>query len=343
MKPNSAFRVRQQLQLEWGAAGPLLAEASRCAGDPLPLLPILRAAPDPAPVPGTGNTLALWEFLAALAAEDLTAARAVEPHLDAAAILAQAGVQLPAGTTWGVFAAESSGTRLEAKPNNDGGAWLLSGTKPWCSLAAQLDHAVVTAHVDGGRRAFAVDLTQPAVTVEPAEWISRGLAGVPSGPVSFQQAVATPVGGTDWYLRRPGFAWGGIGVAACWFGGAVGLFRTLRTAATSRTPDQLALAWLGEADRLLAAGADVLAAAAAAVDAGAAGAVQAHRVRGQIAAICSRMLEICGHALGPAPLVWDEQHARRVADLTVYLRQHHASRDDAALGALVLEQQEPAW
>lgn len=342
MEPNSAFRVRQQLRLEWGAAGPLLAEASRCAGDPLPLLPILRAEPAAVPVPGSGETLALWEFLAALAAEDLTAARTVEPHLDAAAILAQAGMQLPAGTTWGVFAAESAGTRLDAK-NNDGGAWLLSGTKPWCSLAAHLDHAVVTAHVDGGRRAFAVDLTQPAVSVESASWISRGLAAVPSGPAAFDQAVAVPVGGTDWYLHRPGFAWGGIGVAACWFGGAVGLFRTLRTAATSRTPDQLALAWLGEADRLLATGADVLAAAAAAVDAGAAAAVQAHRVRGQIAAICSRMLEICGHALGPGPLVWDEPHARRVADLTVYLRQHHSSRDDAALGALVLEQAEPAW
>ncbi|MGW6173660.1 acyl-CoA dehydrogenase [Arthrobacter sp. NPDC055138] len=343
MKENSAFRVRQQPRLEWGAAGPLLAEASRCAGDPLPLLPILRAAPAPAPVPGSGNTLALWEFLAALAAEDLTAARAVEPHLDAAAILAQARVESPAGTTWGVFAAESSGTRLEAKPNNDGGAWLLSGTKPWCSLAAQLDRAVVTAHVEGGRRAFAVDLTQPAVTVEPAEWISRGLAAVPSGPVSFQQAAGTPVGGTDWYLHRPGFAWGGIGVAACWFGGAVGLFRTLRAAATSRPPDQLALAWLGEADRLLAAGADVLAAAAGAVDDGAAGAVQAHRVRGQIAAVCSRMLEICGHALGPAPMVWDEQHARRMADLSVYIRQHHAVRDDAALGTIMMEQGESEW
>jgi hypothetical protein len=87
----------------------------------------------------------------------------------------------------------------------------------------------------------------------------------------------------------------------------------------------------------------VLAAAAAAVDAGAAGAVQAHRVRGQIASVCSRMLEICGHALGPAPMVWDEQHARRAADLSVYIRQHHASRDDAAIGAMVMEQGESEW
>ena len=44
-----------------------------------------------------------------------------------------------------------------------------------------------------------------------------------------------------------------------------------------------------------------------------------------------------GHALGPAPLALDERHARRIADLSLYLRQHHAERDEAALGRAVLE------
>lgn len=42
-----------------------------------------------------------------------------------------------------------------------------------------------------------------------------------------------------------------------------------------------------------------------------------------------------GRALGAGPLSHDEEHGRRVADLTVYLRQHHAERDLAALGGLV--------
>ena len=46
------------------------------------------------------------------------------------------------------------------------------------------------------------------------------------------------------------------------------------------------------------------------------------------------------HALGPAPLTGDEEHARRVADLTVYLRQHHAERDLARQGSMVLDHQE---
>ena len=41
-----------------------------------------------------------------------------------------------------------------------------------------------------------------------------------------------------------------------------------------------------------------------------------------------------GRALGPGPLVLDEQHARAVADLTIYVRQSHAERDLAALGAM---------
>ena len=37
------------------------------------------------------------------------------------------------------------------------------------------------------------------------------------------------------------------------------------------------------------------------------------------------------------PLTSDETHARRVADLGVYVRQHHAERDLAAIGAATLE------
>lgn len=170
-----------------------------------------------------------------------------------------------------------------------------------------------------------------------------GLAQIDSAPVHLDRVPAVPVGGTDWYLRRAGFAWGGMGVAACWFGGAVGLYRTLHRNAQRRSPDQLALAWLGEADRLLAAARHSLDIAAARVDAHTCGWIKAHRLRGQMAQLGNCMLEICHAALGPGPLAFDEEYARRVADLTIYLRQHHASRDDAALGALLLEEGNGPW
>ena len=41
-------------------------------------------------------------------------------------------------------------------------------------------------------------------------------------------------------------------------------------------------------------------------------------------------------ALGPAPLVKNEDHARRVSDLHLYLRQHHGLRDAARIGRLLV-------
>jgi hypothetical protein len=34
----------------------------------------------------------------------------------------------------------------------------------------------------------------------------------------------------------------------------------------------------------------------------------------------------------PGPLAFEAEHATRVSDLRVYVRQHHAERDTAALG-----------
>ena len=57
------------------------------------------------------------------------------------------------------------------------------------------------------------------------------------------------------------------------------------------------------------------------------------RVRQVVADSAETVLAAVDHALGPAPLTSEEEHAGRVADLRVYLRQHHAERDTAALGA----------
>jgi len=300
------------------------------------------------PVPGTGRTADLWRALATLAAHDLSTARAVEPHLDAVAILAQAAEagQSAASPTsvaspvWGVFAAEGPGARLEAVPAaGDDGAWTLTGVKPWCSLAGQLDAALVTAWAGDERRLFAVDLHQPGVEVVPGSWHARGLVDVPSGPVRFDGVEARPVGEPGWYLRRPGFEWGGIGVAACWYGGAVGVARTLHAAAVRRDPDPWLLRALGVVDERLGDARRALAEAAELVDAGAAtgpvGRLLAKRVRGTVARAAEDVLVAVGHALGPAPLALDAAHAARVADLELYLRQHHADKDDASLGGAV--------
>lgn len=310
------------------------------------------------PLPGTGNTRLLWEALASVAAVDLQVARTLEPHLDAAAILHELdGQDLPDGSTWGVYAAEGAGVRLAATTSPPSASappvaasdtpWALTGTKPWCSLAAHVSHALVTAWVGEERRLFRVGMRNPGVTVDEGPWTARGLPDVRSTAVQMNAVPATPVGDPGWYLERDGFAWGGIGVAAVWFGAAVQIARTLtaRSTGTSRPPDQIAYLHVGAVDRSLHAAQAVLAQAAAQVDAGrasgSAGALLAYRVRGVVADACEEVLGRADHALGPAPLVVDDAHAARVADLHLYLRQHHAERDDAALGRLLTELPRP--
>ncbi|MBR7741788.1 acyl-CoA dehydrogenase [Phycicoccus sp. BSK3Z-2] len=288
----------------------------------------------------------MLSVLATLGAGDLGVARTAEPHLDAVAIRAQAGdpdltaVGVDDRSTFGVYAARAPGAGL-ASVSDEAGGWTVTGRKAWCSLAPCVSHALVT--VDDGERPglYAVALRDPGVEVEDGRWVSRGLADVTTGPVAFDAVPAVPVGEPGWYLERPGFAWGGIGVAAVWFGGAAAVAGRLLDAADRRTPDQVALAHLGTADRLLhvallalRGAADDIASGAAD---GAAGALLAGRVRAVVADAAEEVLRVVGHGLGPGPLTGDEEHARRVADLTVYLRQHHAERDLARLGSLVLE------
>ena len=289
------------------------------------------------PQPGRGQTAQRWAVLAAAGQHNLTVARVLEAHCDALAILAEAGAPAPDGT-WGVFAAEAAPHRLEAH-DHDGQA-VLTGVKPWCSVADRLDAALVTANVGDGRQLFRVSLRHPSVTPEPpGRWVARGLRTVTSGAVRFDGTPGGPVGAPGWYLARPGFAWGGMGVAACWHGGARGLQDTLARRSAGRTGDLAAL-HVGLVDAELHAAETVLAAAAAAIDAGTAagtaGEILALRVRATVASAVESTIRQVGHALGPAPLAFDEDHARRVADLELYVRQHHAERDLARLGSAIL-------
>jgi hypothetical protein len=55
-------------------------------------------------------------------------------------------------------------------------------------------------------------------------------------------------------------------------------------------------------------------------------------VRAVVADAAGLTLTETDAALGPTPLVADLAHARRAADLHLYLRQHHALRDSARIG-----------
>ncbi|TBN56909.1 acyl-CoA dehydrogenase [Glaciihabitans arcticus] len=306
-------------------------------------------------VPGEGATAELWHLLTEIGALDLGAVRAIEPHLDAIAIIEQSGnarvinAALDADRTWGVFASEGGPDPLIATyTEDDVPRWTITGTKQWCSLAGSIDAALVTAQTTEGERGlFAVELSDVGVRVEPGAWHARGLTEIPSGPVHFSDVLALPIGEPGWYLKRPGFSWGGIGVAACWLGGAVGVARTVFAAAQRPDPNPFLLMHLGAIDATLHSAKRAIEDAAALVDAGLAEGAQGRlltkRVRAVVAAAVDDVLARAAHALGPAPLALDAEHAKRVADLQLYVRQHHAEKDLASLGTALLESEDAPW
>ncbi len=113
-------------------------------------------------------------------------------------------------------------------------------------------------------------------------------------------------------------------------------------AAAKRDIGPHALAHLGAVDIALRTARAALAQAAQEIDADPGdprgeGPPRTLRVRALTEAVATNVLARTGRALGAGPLSHDEAHSRAVADLTVYLRQHHAERDLARLGDLVAE------
>ena len=289
------------------------------------------------PLPGSGQTGERWAVLAGLAEEDLSLARLAEGHADAIAILAELGASPPpAGSRWGVWAAQPPGPGLIATRTGHG--WRLDGTKQYCSGARSCTDALVTAAAPDGNRLFAVGTRD--LSPVPGSWPATGMAASDTLDVEFTNISGQPVGEPGRYINRPGFAHGGAGVAACWYGGARGVGRTLLAAAAERDVGPHALAHLGAVDIALHTARSALDAAAAGIDADPAdreggGRLRALRLRALVEAMATEVMHRVGRALGAGPLSHDEAHSRRVADLTVYLRQHHAERDLAELGTLV--------
>lgn len=291
------------------------------------------------PLPGSGATWRRWAAFADLAEEDLSLARLGEGHADAVAILAElGGPRPPAGSRWGVWAANPPGPGVTAS-RRDGG-WVLRGTKQYCSGARVCTHALVTAKTDDEERLFAV--ATDGLEPQAGSWPATGMAGSDTLDVGFPAVPAEAVGPPGGYVGRPGFSHGGAGVAACWYGGARGVARALVRAAAKRDVGPHALAHLGAVDIALRTARVALVRAADEIDADPGdlrgeGALRSLRVRALAEAVASDVLARTGRALGAGPLSHDEAHSRMVADLTVYLRQHHAERDLARLGELVAE------
>ncbi|SDG79020.1 acyl-CoA/acyl-ACP dehydrogenase [Pseudonocardia oroxyli] len=286
------------------------------------------------PPPGQGSTVERWARFAAWGRADLPAARLAEGHADALAILAEAGAEPTPGARYGVWAARSEGTG--AVLAGAVGAWSLQGRVRYCSGAHELDRALVVAEASGGSRIVDLDLRHPGVHRVEGTWRAAAMRASDSIDVELRGiAVTDLVGEPGFYTARPGFAWGGGGVAAVWFGGAVGAVDRLRERLASGT-DAHALAHLGAlhtgvcaVDALLERTAELIDAAPKAAHAG-----EVAVARAAAEALCRDVLDRVPRAAGVGALA--AGLADHLADLGVYVRQHHGERDLAALGETLL-------
>lgn len=287
--------------------------------------------------PGAGHTGARWLALHDLAVQDVAVARLCEAHLDATAILVEAGARPREGAVYGVWASvrpDGAGVRLDAGR--------VQGRTDFCSGIGIVDRALVEVTVDGDRRLVDVDArfvhhdgawcSPTSASNARIEWHHAGLTACNTGAVTWVDAADVElVGGPGWYLDRVGFWHGACGPAACWAGGAAGLVPEL---APGDDPFRLAAfgelwadAWTMRA--VLQQAGDEIDRDPSNVEAAR---WRARALRHTVHETCTTMLDRFARASGPRPLVACADIAQRIADVEIYLRQHHGLRDLAALG-----------
>lgn len=291
------------------------------------------------PLPGQGQTALRHSKLSDIAREDLSLGRLAEGHVDATAILGDAGRQPEPGALYAVWASENaSADALQAR--RDDGCLRLSGTKMFCSGSGLVDRALMTI---GTPEPLLLDVDlrsrDGALDIQKSDWKSTAFAETQTATIRFDNfAVRNEdvVHTRDWYLSRPGFWHGACGPASCWAGGAAALADYARRQ-TRDNPH--AMAHLGAIESLVWAIHTCLKGAGDEIDMLPGDAVaacnRALMLRHVIEQSCTEVLSRFSRAYGPRPLVFVEKTARLHLELQIYIRQCHGEVDLEAIGRQV--------
>lgn len=283
----------------------------------------------------------LIEALLGLGRTDIPLARLVEGHVDASRIASQGLATLRENAIYGVWASRSGATGLQAEVQDDD--LVLTGVLKFASGAGVIDRALVPVWTSDEHHLL-LDLAVGDLPVDRSGWQTSAMTVSNSHTVpvaGIRVSRADVIGDDDFYLDRPGFFPGGIGVAAAWAGGISRVLDTLLTwlgdqssAATDlrlgrlSTHRQLALASVREAGRRLDA---VL------VGSGSPARVDLQElatvVRAGVAHAVHAGLAEARTIAGPAGLAHDAPLTHAIADLDLYVRQQNADADAAFLGA----------
>ena len=279
----------------------------------------------------------LIEDLLALGRTDIPLARLAEGHLDAVRILDQADRKPVPGALYGVWASRSQHNGVRGRRDAAGGLEL-DGLLAFASGAGLLERALVPVWLAADTHVL-VDLDLTDVPVDTTTWRTAAMGASRTHQVNLSGRSADQedqVSGDNFYLTRPGFFPGGVGVAAVWVGGAARVADLLYRRHERPSPAQQLRLGRIRVD-LVAAAAAVRGAAgwleATALDQpGLDLAAIAAETRSVAAESVRRILAEAKLVTGPAGLALDEDLAHAVVDLELYTAQHSLDGDALLLG-----------
>ncbi|MEP7203093.1 MAG: hypothetical protein ABI894_10810 [Ilumatobacteraceae bacterium] len=292
------------------------------------------------PDPASGGTAERHNRLLEVGRADLQIARVAEAHADGVSILHEAGRSETPRALYGVWAAEDPACQLRLLPDSQRtGAFVLSGTKAFCTGGTILDRALVTVRHGGAAYLVDVDVRDPRVTFDDSGWRTPAFAATMTSVGTFDDLEVLEsdiVGPPGWYLERVGFWHGACGPAACWAGGAVGLVDRAVAACVDKTPDAHRDAQLGALAALRWQLLALIDAAGREIDLhpdGVSDSMQrALMLRHSVERAATAIVDLFGRALGPRALIQDPESIRRMGELQLYIRQHHDEHDLESVG-----------
>lgn len=283
----------------------------------------------------------LIEALIALGRTDVPLSRLVEGHIDAQRILTQAGGSPVPDSLYAVWASRSHATGITARRADD--SWCLSGTLRFASGAGVVDRALLPVWLDADTHLL-LDVEVGDWPVDESAWQTTAMVVSRSHTIVLADvsvSARAQVGDVGFYLGRPGFFPGGVGVAAVWAGGAARLADLVAQHLAGAPPSTRRSLRLGHLRTELAtAHALVLTAGRALASAersGSAGSVDGLRAlatetRAGVAAAVRRLVEQVRTVAGPAGLAYALDLTRAVDDLDLFVAQQNSDADAEYLG-----------
>jgi hypothetical protein len=233
-----------------------------------------------------------------------------------------------------VWASRSAGTGVTATSLD--GRWQLDGELRFASGISLIDRALVPGWM--GVEHLLFDVAAETATADETTWQTAAMDASRSFTATLHVRCNDHIGPPDFYLHRPGFVVGGLCVAAVWAGGIHQVVDLVvaGTRAFTPTPHQLRRIGLMEQARWQADTAvDTAVAQVMTAQPGWQHAV-AH-ARTAVATAADQVIEEAAKVVGPGGLSRNARLTRALADLGIYVRQHHTDGELEQAGRRALE------